>query len=263
MRVKLSKLLSAVLAICIVFVGFTLSTVLLQTVLSLINLQTLLYTLMLKMQILIQKLHSLLTVQTRLFISISRQQQLMALHSSSQLIGSMLRAQMLAQVLMVVIHFLRALRSILQLTTGQTATSLLKMKLLTQLQLTTMMKMKYSDLEKLLMLSQERLQVEQQNSVLELETQISVLWVVTKLANLSLQLRTLQLKMLQAQKHIASKEEITMKKYTKPSVEVVELSVKESLSSLPFTFKGVNVNKANNRVSSAATIYRVRSVNQG
>lgn len=54
-----------------------------------------------------------------------------------------------------------------------------------------------------------------------------------------------------------------MKKYTKPSVEVVELSVKESLSSLPFTFKGVNVNKANNKVSSAATIYRVRSVNQG
>ena len=54
-----------------------------------------------------------------------------------------------------------------------------------------------------------------------------------------------------------------MKKYTKPSVEVVELSVKESLSALPFSLKGVTVNKANNKVASAATIYRVRSVNNG
>lgn len=30
-----------------------------------------------------------------------------------------------------------------------------------------------------------------------------------------------------------------MKKYTKPTVEIVELSVKESLSALPSAFKGV------------------------
>ena len=30
-----------------------------------------------------------------------------------------------------------------------------------------------------------------------------------------------------------------MKKYTKPSVEIVELSVKESLSALPAAFKGM------------------------
>ncbi len=30
-----------------------------------------------------------------------------------------------------------------------------------------------------------------------------------------------------------------MKKYTKPTVQVVELSVKESLSAIPFEFKGM------------------------
>ena len=52
-----------------------------------------------------------------------------------------------------------------------------------------------------------------------------------------------------------------MKKYTKPSVEVVELSVKESLSALPFSLKEVRVNKdsSTNRVSNVASIYKVTS----
>jgi hypothetical protein len=52
-----------------------------------------------------------------------------------------------------------------------------------------------------------------------------------------------------------------MKKYTKPSVEVVELSVKESLSALPFSFKDVKVNISNNKVTSTASIYRRTSTN--
>lgn len=35
---------------------------------------------------------------------------------------------------------------------------------------------------------------------------------------------------------LSNKEEIAMKKYTKPMVEVVELTVKESLSTLPARF---------------------------
>jgi len=54
-----------------------------------------------------------------------------------------------------------------------------------------------------------------------------------------------------------------MKKYTKPSVKVVELSVRESLSDLPATFRGgfgYSAMKAvSGNVSGKATLYRTTS----
>ena len=56
-----------------------------------------------------------------------------------------------------------------------------------------------------------------------------------------------------------------MKKYTKPSVEVVELSVKESLSALPASFGGKSVGFGSMGTLSGATrknvtLYKLTSV---
>jgi len=51
-----------------------------------------------------------------------------------------------------------------------------------------------------------------------------------------------------------------MKKYTKPAVQVVELSVKESLSALPFNFKGMEQgNLVNTARFKNISIYRKAS----
>ena len=47
-----------------------------------------------------------------------------------------------------------------------------------------------------------------------------------------------------------------MKKYTKPSVEVVELSVKESLSALP---GNLSINKVDKQTTYVATFYNYSS----
>lgn len=55
-----------------------------------------------------------------------------------------------------------------------------------------------------------------------------------------------------------------MKKYTKPSVQVVELSVKESLSALPgtFNFKGMGANKIAGSTYKNISIYNYTSAVQ-
>lgn len=52
-----------------------------------------------------------------------------------------------------------------------------------------------------------------------------------------------------------------MKKYTKPTVEVVELSVKESLSALP---SGVEVRRKmeENKLAYVATMHRVKQLSK-
>ena len=53
-----------------------------------------------------------------------------------------------------------------------------------------------------------------------------------------------------------SKEEITMKKYTKPAIEVVELSVKESLSALPTGFRRAVTTRPIGETTKTVTIYK-------
>ena len=54
-----------------------------------------------------------------------------------------------------------------------------------------------------------------------------------------------------------------MKKYTKPSIEIVELSVRESLSDLPQGFNGTNLRTTKRRNSTATfdnvTVYKKTS----
>ena len=59
-----------------------------------------------------------------------------------------------------------------------------------------------------------------------------------------------------------SKEEFTMRKYVKPSIEVVELSVKESLSAIPFAKIGAKKLTVNGKANSIVTIYKKTSVTE-
>ncbi len=56
-----------------------------------------------------------------------------------------------------------------------------------------------------------------------------------------------------------SKEEFTMRKYIKPSIEVVELSVRESLSAIPFDNFGAKKRTVNGKANSIVTIYKKTS----
>ncbi len=55
-----------------------------------------------------------------------------------------------------------------------------------------------------------------------------------------------------------SKEEIEMKKYTKPMANVVELSVKESLSALPNNISKVGAIKIAENATYLTTVYSAK-----